>query len=169
MLKHLTEKWEIQEFSPYGYDERQYCSPAFDLAVGSLTRTPHAKFPEYHTSADNLDFVRKESLGESLLMYRTICETLEANRYYLNQNPKCEPQLGKRGLYRSMGGDSTQPLNELAMLWVLNLSDGRHSLMDIAERAGLYFGVVDAAAKALLGVGLLTSVPERQGSDSCIN
>lgn len=165
VLKHTTDKWEIREFSPYGYDERQYCSPAFDLAVGSLTRTPHGEFPEYHTSADNLDFVKKESLGESLQMYKTICETLEANRYYQNQNPKCEPQLGKRGLYRTMGGDSAQPLNELAMLWVLNLSDGKHSLMDIAERAGLYFGVAEAAAKALRNAGLLSYAPEQQRSD----
>ena len=165
VLKHTTEKCEIREFLPYGYDERQYCSPAFDLAVGSLTRTPHGEFPEYHTSADNLDFVKKESLGESLQMYKTICDTLEANRSYLNQNPKCEPQLGKRGLYRTMGGDSAQPLNELAMLWVLNLSDGKHSLMDIAERAGLYFGVVEAAAKALRSAGLLSHAPEQQRSN----
>jgi aminopeptidase-like protein len=162
VLKHTTDKWAIREFSPYGYDERQYCSPAFDLAVGSLTRTPHGEFPEYHTSADNLDFVKRESLGESLQVYKTICDTLEANRYYQSQNPKCEPQLGKRGLYRTMGGDANQPVNELAMLWVLNLSDGTYSLMDIAERAGLYFGIVETAVKALRNAGLLSYVEKQK-------
>jgi aminopeptidase-like protein len=162
VLKHTTDKWAIREFSPYGYDERQYCSPAFNLAVGSLTRTPHGEFPEYHTSADNLDFVKKESLGESLHMYKTICETLEGNRYYQSQNPKCEPQLGKRGLYRTMGGDANQPAHELAMLWVLNLSDGTHSLLDIAERAGLYFVMIETAVKALRDAGLLSCVEKQK-------
>ncbi len=155
VLKHSARQYQIREFSPYGYDERQYCSPGFNLAVGSLTRTPHAEFPQYHTSADNLDFVRPHCLAESLEIYLAIARVLEQNKYYVNQNPKCEPQLGKRGLYRSMGGQTDQPLNEFAMLWVLNLTDGQHSLMEIAERAGLPFQVIYAAAEALLGRELL--------------
>lgn len=155
VLRHTTEKYEIQDFSPYGYDERQYCSPGFNLPVGLLSRTPHSEFAEYHTSADNLDFVRPECLGESLGKYITICQVLERNKYYINQNPKCEPQLGKRGLYRSVGGETEQPPNELAMFWALNLSDGQHSLLDIAERSGLYISVIDAAVRALTKCGLL--------------
>ena len=146
---------EIVDFSPYGYDERQYCSPGFDLAVGSLTRTPWGRYPEYHTSADDLGLVRAEHLGDSLETYLAIVNLLEANKTYVNLNPKCEPQLGKRGLYRQMGGHTESKEIELAMLWVLNQSDGSHSLLDIAERAGLRFERIAEAAAMLSGSGLI--------------
>ena len=146
---------EIVDFSPYGYDERQYCSPGFDLAVGSLTRTHWGRYPEYHTSADDLGLVRAEHLGDSLETYLAIVNLLEANKTYVNLNPKCEPQLGKRGLYRQMGGHTESKEIELAMLWVLNQSDGSHSLLDIAERAGLRFERIAEAAAMLSGSGLI--------------
>src|SRR5262249_28755901 len=133
----------------YGYDERQYCSPGFDLAVGSLTRTPHGRYPEYHTSADNLDLIRPEALADSLRAYLEVLAILERNASYRNTNPKCEPQLGRRGLYSAMGGLRDAKAAEMAMLWVLNLSDGRHTLLDVAERSGLAFHAVAAAAKTL--------------------
>ncbi len=139
----------VEEFSPYGYGERQYCSPGFDLPVGRFSRTPHGCFPEYHTSADNLEFVRPDQLAGSYEACLAILAVLEGDRTYINQNPKCEPQLGRRGLYREIGD------NEMAMLWVLNLSDGRHSLLDIAERADLRFAALKAAADLLLAYGLL--------------
>ncbi|MDQ7844468.1 MAG: DUF4910 domain-containing protein [Armatimonadota bacterium] len=145
----------IVGFSPDGYDERQYNSPGFDLPVGALSRTPHGEFPEYHTSADNLTFVRPESLAESLQLVLDVLDVLEANRAYRNLNPKGEPRLGARGLYRSMGGRVERSAGELALLWVLNLSDGHHSLLDVAERSGLPFSVVKSAADALVGAGLL--------------
>ena len=141
---------EVEEFSPYGYAERQYCSPGFNLPVGRLSRTPHGRFPEYHTSADNLDFVRPEHLARSFRACLAILDVLENDRTYINVNPKGEPQLGKYGLYADIGD------NEMAMLWVLNLSDGRHSLLDIAERAGLRFETVRAAAHRLREHSLLT-------------
>jgi len=139
----------IEPFSPYGYDERQYCSPGFNLAVGSLTRTPHGRYPEYHTSADNLDLIRAESLADSLRAYLEVFAILERNATFRNTNPKCEPQLGRRGLYSATGGLRDAKAAEMAMLWVLNLSDGRHSLLDIAERSGLGFNSVAVAAKVL--------------------
>jgi len=155
MLKHSGLNYKILDFSPYGYDERQFCSPGFNLPVGCLMRTPHGQFPEYHTSADNLDFVKPKYLADSFFKYLAVFNILENNRKYLNQNPKCEPQLGKRGLYRLIGGQENAKLNELAMLWVLNLSDGSHSLLDIAERANLEFDLIKNAAAALLKHGLL--------------
>ncbi|MCI0547653.1 MAG: DUF4910 domain-containing protein [Candidatus Rokubacteria bacterium] len=149
---------DIAAFSPYGYDERQYCSPGFDLPVGCLMRTPHGRYPEYHTSADNLDLVRPEALADSLDLLLEILDVLEHNRTYLNQNPKGEPQLGKRGLYRSMGGLADAGVVEMALLWVLSLSDGRHSLLDIAERAGQGFDGVRQAADLLAEHGLLKEV-----------
>jgi aminopeptidase-like protein len=149
VLNHAGKPFRIKEFIPYGYDERQYCSPGFNLAVGSLTRTPHGEFPQYHTSEDNLEFVRPEFLEDSLATYLSVLRVLEDNKTYVNLNPHCEPQLGKRGLYRPMGGQTDEPLNELAMLWVLNLSDGDHTLLDIAERSGIAFDYIAAAADAL--------------------
>jgi aminopeptidase-like protein len=159
VLKHSGQPHQIQDFSPYGYDERQYCSPGFNLAVGSLTRTPHGQYPQYHTSADNLDFISSQSLADSLMAYLAVLRVLEGNRWYRNLNPKCEARLGKRGLYRAMGGQVDQPLQELAMLWVLNLSDGDHMLLDIAGRAGIQFDLVNQAADALKACGLLEELP----------
>ncbi len=145
----------VIEFSPYGYDERQFCSPGFDLPVGRLSRTPHGEFPEYHTSADDLGFVRPDKLAEAFATCLAILDVLEADRVYVSTNPKCEPQLGRRGLYHSIGGLPQSPDSEMAMLWVLNLADGRHTLLDVAERSGLRFDAVKRAADALFGQSLL--------------
>jgi aminopeptidase-like protein len=152
------EEHGVEDFVPFGYDERQYSSPGFNLPVGSLTRTPYGRYPEYHTSADNLDFIQSASLEGSLQTYLSVMNVLEGNRRYLNLNPKCEPQLGRRGLYRTIGGDDSGRQRELALLWVLNLSDGEHALLDIAERSGMPFEAIRAAADALLEVELLREV-----------
>jgi aminopeptidase-like protein len=154
-LKHLSTTWTVQDFFPYGYDERQYCSPGFDLPVGCLMRSPHGSFPEYHTSADNLDLVRPQHLYESLNCYRQVVTALEQNRTLVNQSPKCEPQLGKRGLYAAIGGDSQAARKQLAMLWVLNLADGSRTLLEIAERADIPFAEVEQVARLLEQHGLL--------------
>lgn len=148
----------IMDFTPYGYDERQYCSPGFDLPVGCLTRTPNGRYREYHTSADDLDFVLPESLEDSLAKALAIVEILEHDRICMNLSPKCEPQLGRRGLYRNTGGSSPKDF-EMCLLWVLSMSDGRHSLFDIAERAAMPFATVRRAADALEGAALLKSIP----------
>ena len=162
VLKHSGRRYDIENFSPYGYDERQYCSPGFNLPVGCFMRTPHRKFLEYHSSADNLELMDPASLAHSLMTCLSAFYVLENNRWYCNQNPKCEPQLGRRGLYRAMGGDRGQKLQEAAMLWVLNQSDGEHTLLDIAERAGLAFDTVHDAASLLLRHGLLKEVPAQR-------
>ncbi len=155
VLRHSGSPHTVTDFSPYGYDERQYCSPGFDLPVGCLQRTPYGRYPEYHTSADNLDFVRPTSLAESLAIYLAVVEILEANRMYVNTNPKCEPQLGRRGLYSAIGGRSDAVERQMAMLWLLNLSDGRHSLLDIADRADMRGELMAEIAEDLLQAGLL--------------
>jgi aminopeptidase-like protein len=142
-------------FEPWGGDERQFCSPGFDLPVGALSRTPADKFPGYHSSADDLDFVRPEFLADSFRRCLEIVDVLETNTSYINLNPKGEPQLGKRGLYRSVAGGSS---TEAGLLWVLNQSDGRHSLLDISDRSGLPYAQVREAAEALLEHELLEEV-----------
>ena len=132
------EPFEILDFSPYGYDERQYCSPGFNLPVGCLMRSVWGTFPEYHSSADDLTFIRPDSLARLFACASASSTRWRTNRRYINQNPCCEPQLGKRNLYRSTGGESIgSEIN--ARLWVLNFSDGENSLLDIAERSGLPF------------------------------
>jgi len=160
VLKHAGEDFAIEEFSPYGYDERQYCSPGFNLPVGRLGRTPFGKYPEYHTSADNLSFVKPEYLANSFKKYLEVVDVLENNKIYINTNPKCEPQLGKRGLYGSLGGEQDKKMSEMAVLWVLNLSDGTRTLLDIANSSDLDFTVIKDAASVLLKGKLLKSILE---------
>jgi aminopeptidase-like protein len=157
-LKDSGHAYQVREFDPYGHDERQYCSPGINLPVGCFSRTPHGEFAEYHTSADNLDFVKPEYLGSSFKECISILHLLENNRKYVNLNPMGEPQLGKRGLYRMMGGGQDSGIEELPLLWVLNLSDGGHSLLDISDRSGLSFDAIKIAADALLERGLLKPV-----------
>jgi aminopeptidase-like protein len=148
----------VMDFFPYGYDERQYTSPGFDLPVGRLTRAVYAQFPEYHTSADNLEFVKPECLEESFDVYMQIIGILEADKKYQNLNPYCEPQLGKRGLYDLTGGDVTGKDFQLALLWLLALSDGNYSLLDIAERAKIDFNIVKHAAEKLESAKLMQAL-----------
>jgi aminopeptidase-like protein len=155
VLENSGRAHRIQDFFPYGYDERQFCSPGFNLPVGSLMRTPHGQYPEYHTSADNLDFVSLDKLFESLEVYLQICRVLEENITYLNLNPKCEPQLGRRGLYNAIGGHSDSKNFQMAMLWVLNLADGHHDLLAMARRSGLDFGILQEAASMLYEADLI--------------
>jgi len=161
VLEHSGQPYRVRDFSPYGYDERQYCSPGFDLAVGALMRTPHGEYPEYHTSGDDLAFVRPDRLADSLRRYLEVFEVLEGNLAYVNLSPKCEPQLGKRGLYGSVGGRSHAAPSQMALLWVLNLSDGTRTLLDVAERSRLPFADLATAARALTAAGLLAPAPTR--------
>ena len=168
VLAHAGSGYTIQDFFPYGYDERQYCSPGYDLAVGCLMRSPHGRFPEYHTSADDLDFITPAALADSFVKLVRILRTLEENRTYQSCNPFGEPQLGRRGLYKAVGGQSDTPDRQMAMLWVLNLADGRHSLLDMAERARLPFPLVQETAELLVRHGLLRDVTggEREGAEA---
>ncbi len=149
---------EIREFSPYGYDERQYCSPGFNLAVGNLCRTPYREFPEYHTSGDNLEFVKDDSLEESLEILQKIISSLEANQIYINLSPKCEPQLGKRGLYDATGGSYNVKDARMAMLWLLNQCDGTNDLLQISTKSGYSIELLEEVVQILLAKGLLKTV-----------
>ncbi len=148
----------ITDFVPYGYDERQFNSPGFAIPAGALTRSSWGQYPEYHTSADDLGLVRPDALADSLRACLDIIDVLERNRTYLNLQPKGEPQLGKYGLYPKLGGPEARTA-QLAMLWVLNQSDGEHSLLEVADRSGLPFRVVAEAASKLESAGLLEPAP----------
>jgi aminopeptidase-like protein len=158
-MQHVLEaagaEYHVEEFHPYGYDERQYCSPGINLPVGCLMRSPHGTFPEYHTSADNLSFIKPASLADTLTKAMEALEVLEHNATYLNLKPMCEPRLGKYGLYGGGGGERVGEFSELALLWVLNQSDGSNDLLSIAERSGMSFRKILMAATLLEQAGLL--------------
>jgi aminopeptidase-like protein len=145
---------EVVDFVPWGWDERQFNSPGFDLPVGSLSRSREGEYEEYHSSADDLELVRPDSLENASQAVLEILDVLETDRSYVNLAPKGEPQLGRRGLYPRMGGPDAED-EQLAMLWVLNQSDGRNSLLDIAHRSGIPFGAISAATSRLREAGLL--------------
>jgi aminopeptidase-like protein len=157
VLRDFGEPHRVLPWEPWGGDERQFCSPGFDLPVGTLMRTPHGEFDGYHTSADTLEQIRPEALAGAVERCLELVEVLESNRTYTNLNPFGEPQLGKRGLYRSAGGAVASPDDERALLWVLNQSDGSASLLDIAHRSGLSYPLVSRAAERLESVGLLAA------------
>lgn len=159
VLRAKGAAFEVRDFSPYGYDERQYCSPGFNLPVGSFRRTPHGEYPEYHTSADNLEFVSPAHLTDSLLTLLEVIDLIESDLRFINLSPMGEPQLGRRGLIPLVGGQAAKT-QQLALLWILNLSDGRNSILDIAERSGLSFDQLRRAIEALIACGLLERVPE---------
>jgi aminopeptidase-like protein len=158
VLTHNGVPHRITPFVPYGYDERQYCSPGFNLPVGCLMRTPNGEYPEYHSSADNLSLLRPKSLAHSLGVLQDVVAVIEGDIVYRSRNPKGEPQLGRRGLYAAMGGQRKASYDQLALLWVLNLADGCHSLLDVAERAGIPFSRIRAAADALVAAELLDPI-----------
>lgn len=154
LLPRLDPASRIIPFSPYGYDERQLCSPGFNLPVGRLTRSVNGGYPQYHSSADDLSLITPECLEQSYEACKRIMTVLEEDRHYVNLSPKGEPLLGRRGLYGTVGGRSPAE-REHALLWVLNQSDGSRSLLDVARRSGLDFEMLREAAAALEGARLL--------------
>ena len=158
-LRHSGSNYSIEDFSPYGYDERQYCSPGFNLPVGLFQRSKFGTIPEYHTSADNLAFIGADHMALSYRLIVAILDIVDNDDSFLNIMPRCEPQLGRRGLYHAIGGQKNTETANTALLWVLNLSDGAHSLLDIAERANLPFDVIYRTTQLLLQHGLVTTLP----------
>jgi len=148
----------IVDFEPYGYDERQFCSPGFDLAIGRLARGSYGGYPEYHTSADDLSLVRSERLAESVQVLARLVSALDMNRHLHNLDGRGEPRLGKRGLFRAMGGPNISDY-EHALLWVLALADGESDLATMARRSKVPMQRLDGAAAALEEAGLVATVP----------
>ena len=160
VLENSKQDYSIIDFFPNGSDERQFCSPGFNLPCGSLVRSipGSGKFPEYHTSEDNLDFVKAENLADTFSKYYEIIYISENNVKYFNLNPKCEPQLGKRGLYRNLGSQKHSEEKDLAIFWILNQSDGKNSLLDIAIKSKLDFHLIKEVADNLIKHNLLKHI-----------
>ena len=149
VLEDSKSEYNLLNFFPTGSDERQFCSIGFNLPIGSLMRTIYGKFSEYHTSADNLEFINSQSLANSFNMYSNVVDVLENNQTYINVNPKCEPNLGKRGLYNLIGASKNSKQMNEPFLWILNQSDGNNSLLDISIKSNISFSKIIDAAKIL--------------------
>jgi len=160
VLRDRHVEHRVVEFTPYGGDERQFCSPGYDLAVGALTRTPYGEYPEYHTSADTPALVTPAALGDSLDVCLGVIDVLESNGRYLNLSPYGEPELGRRGLFRAISGNVDASSPEVALLWVLNYADGHHTLLDVAARSGLSFDRIREAARVLNEHALVKEIPD---------
>ena len=154
MLAAIQDTPLLQDFEPYGYDERQFCSPGFNMPIGRFTRSANGEYPEYHTSADDLSLVLPEKLADSFMAIGRTMATIDANVRIFNLSPKGEPQLGKRGLYGSVGGFAPERF-QLALLWVLSMGDGASDLIDVAERSGMPVDLLDKAVQALADVSLV--------------
>jgi aminopeptidase-like protein len=154
VLANSGAKFSVEDFFPTGSDERQYCSPGFDLPVGSLMRTRYGKYDEYHTSADDKSFISFEAMEDSVNVCAAVIDAIDKNAVYKNLMPFCEPQLGKRGLYPTLGSktDTSQYVN--AMMWVLNQSDGTKDLLEISKMSGIKFSEIVDAADSLKRSGL---------------
>ncbi|HEY4781414.1 MAG TPA: DUF4910 domain-containing protein [Chthoniobacterales bacterium] len=159
ILRHSGHPYEIVPFNPYGYDERQFCSPAFDLPMGCLMRSVHGTFPQYHTSADNPGFVKPQALNQSYEVVASLLDLLDANWMYARTDGRGEPQLGRRGLYRAIAGQKEAGgASQMDLLWLLNLADGKHNLLEMAERAGIPFGRLQKAVRLALDADLIREV-----------
>lgn len=156
-VRRLDPQARLQDFTPYGYDERQFCSPGIDLPMGRLTRSPNDAYPEYHSSADNLELLRADAIAQSIQAIAAIFGRIDVNRRFRSTSPKGEPRLGKRGLFRATGGANPGEF-EHAMLWLLNLADGAHGLQDAHAASGLPLASLEGAAAALVEAGLLEEV-----------
>ena len=155
VLKDEQVPHAVVDFFPNGSDERQFCSPGFNLPVGSLMRTAYGKYPEYHSSADDFSVVSEESLAGAVNVLLKAIDVIELNRVYVNCNPYCEPNLGKRNLYPVTGAGKKKSVQLDAIKWTLNFSDGQHDVVDIAIRSGLSIFDIAAVIPLLLDAGLL--------------
>lgn len=171
VLRHSGHDYEVTDFFPSGSDERQYCSPGFNLPVGSLMRSPYGTYPEYHTSLDDLSFVTPRALAESLGLYEAIVDALEGDETLIVTNPYCEPQLGRRGLYPTTGGASLGMRSRLdRMMQLLNFCDGTVDLLSVAERVGAPLHELTSVAELLREHDLLRSIsgPTATGASNCM-
>lgn len=150
---------DLEFFPDGGSDERQYCSPGFNLPVGSLMRAMYGTYPEYHTSLDDKNLISFSALQETIDVYEQIIRVLEHNRSYRSLYPFGEPQLGRRGLYSTLGTrDSSSSESVSALLWLLNYADGEHDLLEIASRSGHSMDALAAAAAKARDASLVEPV-----------
>lgn len=155
VLRELNVAHSVVDFYPWGSDERQYCSPGFELPVGCLMRGNFFARPEYHTSLDNRELISFRALNETVEVYAAVCLALERNLTYRNRVAHGEPQLGKYGLYPSVGAARTVDQQLKDLLWLLSLANGKRDLIEISARSGATIESLDEAARRCAEAGIL--------------
>ncbi|MDF2452225.1 MAG: hypothetical protein K0S26_1729 [Bacteroidota bacterium] len=155
VLKHSGKKYSVLDFDPLGSDERQYCSPGFNLPVASLMRSKYHDYPEYHTSLDNKALISFEAMAETVQMYFSIVKAMEVNGYYKNTIQFCEPNMGKRGLYEDLSGALTMPQQLSTRMRLINYMDGKTSLLEFCERYQLNIADLRNEIDLLIQKGVL--------------
>lgn len=158
ILKLNNEGFNLLDYFPTGSDERQYCSPYFDLPVVSLMRTMYTNYPEYHTSLDNKSLMNFSGMVELIEYYHQIINALEYNKMYQSLNMKCEPFLQNKGLYNSIGGPKSVPINTSAVLWLLNQADGNKDLITISNKSSIPISTLHNVACALIDLKLIREI-----------
>lgn len=118
-------------------DEIQYCSPGVDLPIASIMRTKYEEYKEYHTSLDTIGgVVTEKGLNKSFKLLKKIIVNLESSHFPITTT-KCEPQLGKRGLYPNLSKKNTISKKYRLIQYFLSYSDGSNSIEDIAEKCNV--------------------------------
>lgn len=134
VLRNSSKEYSLIDFDPIGSDERQYCSPGFNLAIGSLMRSKYHEYEEYHTSLDNKSLISFEAIKESVEMYFQMIEAFELNHNYVNSVMFCEPNMGKRNLYEDLSGALVMPDKLATRMRLLNYMDGKNSLIGFCNK-----------------------------------
>jgi len=161
-LSENDKNWDIYTFDIHGSDERQYSSLGYRINVATISKDKYYQYPEYHTSLDNLDFVKAEYIYDSLLIYNSLINKIEERKIYKNINPNCEVMLSKYDLYPKRGGAINPDLGETSeldlILWLLFLCDGKKPIKDISRKLGIKDDMIHNICKQLVDVGLLIEV-----------
>mgnify|MGYP005990252439 CR=1 FL=1 len=162
LIKRLLKKNNTNKIIPFtpiaGSDERQFCSPGFDLPVGSLMRKRYLEYPEYHSSLDNKELISFDAIEGAVNFCMNIIDDFETNLIFKNTVMNGEPRLGNKGLYPKFSSNQYFDEKLNAILWILNLSDGNHDIKDIEERTGYTQKVLLEATSELERVKLLERI-----------
>lgn len=166
LKKYTKNKYITYPFVPNGSDERQFSSPGFRIVTPSIHKSKYYEYNQYHTSADDLNFISSKNILKTLEIYKEWIKNIESFSIPKRKMKFCEYQLGKRNLYPIQGGAYNQNgeektnkkqlfslNNELeidakhidAFYWLMHLSDGKNSNFDISEISGIDLNIINSA------------------------
>jgi aminopeptidase-like protein len=156
-LRHSELSYTTIPFAVGGSDERQYCSPGFNLPIGSITRSMYHRYKEYHTSLDNKSFVSFEAMAKTIQTYYQCIQTMEQNIIPVCLVPYGEPRMGKRNLLPSSIEPNDKRRQDIdRMFHLISWADGEHDLISIAEKRNESIGDYQSILKRLIDEKLIT-------------
>jgi aminopeptidase-like protein len=156
IVKNSALNVDIKPFTPDGGgDQRQYTSLGIQMPIGYLGRSLGGSYKEYHTSLDTIDIISDAKMKECIDLLIEIVDSIELNNYYVNNMPYCEPNLGSRGLYPTVGGEKAS-FETKAIKYILGYSDGNHDLIDIANLMNRKVRDFNEIIKKLINNGIVS-------------